>query len=123
NHLERIEKKALSERVVDEKIRHAKQLLGVGMFGSIPLQTAKVIRIAQFFPQLLENLPIFLRSIRADFAREMASEICSDSVVIQQCIVDVEQEDDATNRISALIHYLVTGHAPTLIAQMCRVCH
>ena len=123
NYLERIGKETLGERIVDQKIRYAQQIRCARMFSSVPLQSAKVIRIAQFGPQLLENLPIFLRSIRADFAREMALQICCDSVIIQQCIVYVEQEDDATRRISALIHYLVTAHAPTLIAQMSRVCH
>ena len=123
NRGERIGEKTLGERIVDEKIRHTKQLLGVRMFGSISLQSAEVIRIAQFGSQLLENLPIFLRSIRANSAREMTLQICCDSVVIQQCVVYVEQEDDATRRIFAFINYLVTGHVPTLIAQMSRVCH
>jgi hypothetical protein len=60
------------------------------MFGSIPLQTAKVVRIAQVGSQLLENLPIFLRPFRADVADEVALEICCHSVVIQQSVVNVE---------------------------------
>src|SRR5215468_10814887 len=115
NHGERIGEKALHERIVDEKIRHTKQLLGVWMFGSISLQSAEVVRIAQFGSQLLKNLPIFPRSFRADLADEVALQICCDSVVIQQCVVYVEQEHDATSRIFALIHYLVTLHVPTLI--------
>src|SRR6476660_1391412 len=101
NDLERIGKKTLGERIIDQKIRHAKQLLGVRMFGPIPLQSTEVIRIAQFGPELLENPPIFLRSVRADFAGEVALQICSHSVVIQQRVVYVEQEDDASRRIIA----------------------
>jgi hypothetical protein len=93
------------------------------MFGPILLQSAKVIRVAQFRPQLLENSPVFLRSLRADLTGKMALQICCDSVVIQQSVVHIEQEDDATRRMIALVHHLVTAHALTLIAQISRVCH
>ena len=123
NHLERIGKKTLGERIVDEKIRHTQQMRGARMFSPIPLQSAEVIRIAQFGPQLLENPPIFLRSLRADFAGEVALQICCHSVVIQQRVVYVEQEDDASRRIIAFVHFSVGPSAVPLIAEMPRVCY
>ena len=59
------------------------------MLGSISLQTAKVIRIAKFGPEMLENLPVFLYSRRADFAGKVALQICSHAVVIQERVVYV----------------------------------
>ena len=89
------------------------RLLGARMFGPIPLQSAEVIRIAQFGPQLLENPPIFLRSLRADFAGEVALQICCHSVVIQQRVVYVEQEDDASRgESSPSVHF--SGHGQAL---------
>ena len=61
------------------------------MFGADIFQTTKVIRIAQFGPQLLENLPIFLCS-PSDFAGEVALQICCHAFVIQERVVHVEQE-------------------------------
>src|SRR6266568_8249493 len=77
------------------------------MFVPIPLQSAEVIRIAQLGPQLLENSPIFLRSLRANLAGEVALQISCHSVVIQQRVVYVEQEDDASRRIIAFVHFSV----------------
>ena len=123
NRLERIGENTLGEGIIDQKIRHAKQVLGARMFGPIPLQSAEVIRIAQFGPQLLENPPIFLRSLRADFADEVALQICCHSVVIQQRVVYVEQEDDASRRIIVFVHFSVRPSAVLLIAEMPRVCY
>src|SRR4030095_13082307 len=93
------------------------------MFGPISLQSAKVIRIAQFGPQLLENSPIFLRSFRAELAGEVALQICCHSLVIQQRVVYVEQEDDASRRIIDFVHLPVAPSAGPLIAEMPRVCY
>src|SRR6476646_1641243 len=92
------------------------------MFDPISLQSTEVIRIAQFAPQLLENLPIFLRSLHADFAGEVALQICCHSVVIHQRVVYVEQENDASRRIIGLLHFSVAESAVPL-TQMPRVCH
>src|SRR6476620_3323866 len=107
NRLERIGENTLGEGIIDQKIRHAKQVLGARMFDPIPLQSAEVVRVAQFGPQLLENPPIFLRSVGADFADEVALQICCHSVVIQQRVVYVEQEDDASRRIIVFVHFSV----------------
>src|SRR5437762_1873599 len=123
NRLERIGEKTFGERIIDQKIRHAKQLLGARMFVPIPLQSAEVIRIPQFGPQLLENPPIFLRSLCADFAGEVALQICCHSVVLQQRVVYVEQEDDASRRIIAFVHFPVRPSAVSLIAETSRVCY
>ena len=104
NHLKRAGKKTLGERIVDEKVRYRKQLRRARMFGPIPLQSSKVIRIAQFAPQLLENSPILPRPLGAELTDEVALQICRYSVVIQQRVVYVEQEDDASGRIIALVH-------------------
>src|SRR5262249_54809662 len=68
--------------------------------------------VAQLGPQLLENPPIFLRSLRAELTCEMALQICCNSVVIKQRVVYVEQEHDASRRIIALVHYSIMGNRP-----------
>src|SRR5262249_55193272 len=87
NHFEGIGQKAPRERIVDKKIRDAEQIQGAWAFGPISLQSAKVIRIPKFGPELLENPPVFLRSLRAQLGGEMALQICCHSVVIQQRVV------------------------------------
>src|SRR5438477_3945878 len=94
---------------------------GARMSDPIPLQSAKVIRVAQFTPQLLENAPVFLCSRGADFAGEVALQILCDSVVVNQRVVYVEQEDDASRRIIDLIHDSVAATAAALIAEMPRM--
>src|ERR1700758_4651763 len=79
------------------------------MVGSIHLQSAKVVRVAQFGPQLLESPPIFLCSRRADVASEVALQLCCHCVVIEQCVVYVEQEDDASRRTIFFVHFLGGG--------------
>src|SRR5215471_10970706 len=96
---------------------------GARMFVAISLQSTEIIRVAQFRPQLLENVPIFLRSLCTNLPGKVALQICCHSVVVQQRIVYVEQEDDLSRRTIALVHYLITGNATSLITQMSRVCH
>jgi len=91
------------------------------MFGPISLQSPKVIRVSQFAPQLLENLPIFLRSSHTDLADEVALQICCHPIVIKQRIVYIEQEDDTSGRIIAFVHFF--GIAVPLIAQMPSACY
>src|SRR5262245_29657366 len=123
NHLERIGEKTLDKGIVDQEIRHGHEMQSALVFVPIPLQSTEIVGVAQLGPQLLENLPIFLRSLQADLTCEMALQICCDSVVIQQRVVYVEQEHDASRRIIALVHYSIMGNAPPLIVQMSRVCH
>src|SRR5262249_43236615 len=123
NHFEGIGKKALTERIADQKIRHRQQMQSARMFVAIFLQSAEIIRVAQFRPQLLENVPIFLRSVRTDLAGKVALQICCHSVVVQQRVVYVEQEDDSRRRTIAFVHCLITGKPTPLITQMSRVCH
>ena len=96
---------------------------GARVSGAIALQSAKVIRVPQFIPQLLKNAPVFLCSLGADFAGEVALQIFCDSVVVNQRVVYVEQEDDASRRTIHVIHYSVAAAAAALIAEMPRVCH
>jgi hypothetical protein len=72
NHFDRTGEKTLGERIIDQKIRHADQVRGARMFGAIPLQRSKVIRIAQLGPELLKNLPILQGALRANLAGEVA---------------------------------------------------
>src|SRR5215831_16180875 len=123
NHPERIGKKTLSERIIDQKVRHGHEMQNALVFVPIRLQSAEIVGVAQLGPQLLENPPIFLRSLRAELTCEMALQICCDSVAIKQRVVYVEQEHDASRRIIALVHYSIMGNAPPLIVQMSRVCH
>src|SRR5262249_22290201 len=95
---------------------------GTRMFGPILLQGAKVIGVTQFGPQLLKNPPIFLRSVGTKLAGEMALQICCNFVVVQQRVVYVEQEDNTSRRIIAVVHYSGAANALPLIPQMPRVC-
>src|SRR4030095_485001 len=91
------------------------------MFGPISVQSAKVIRVSQLRPKLLENLPIFLRAFHTDLADEVALEICCHAIVIKQRVIYIEQEDDTSWRIIAFVHFF--GIAVPLIAQMPRACY
>src|SRR6266513_984875 len=123
NYLDGVREKTLSKGIVDEKIRNAQQIWGARMFDPVRLQSAEVIRIAQFGPQLLENPPIFLRSLCADFAGEVALQIRCHSVVINQRVVYVEQEGDASRRVIDFVHFPVRPSAVPLIAETSRVCY
>jgi len=104
NHLNRVGKKTLGERIIDEKIRYAQQMRGARMFGPIALQSAKIIRIAKLASKLFENLPVCSRSRAAYFADEMAWQIRCNSIVIEQRVVYIEQENNASRR-SIAFHF------------------
>ena len=66
----------------------------------VSLQRAQIIGITEFAPQLLEEAPVTLRVVGTDLAFKVTLEIGRDSIVVEQCIIHVEQENDlGWNRI------------------------
>ena len=61
---------------------------------AIALQRAQIIRVTKFRAQLLEDGPVTLRALVADGVFEMALEVGGDTVVFEQRVVHVEEEDD-----------------------------
>jgi hypothetical protein len=62
-------------------------------FNAIALEGSEVIGIAEFGAELLEELPVAFGRRRAHLIFEMALEIGGDMIVVDQCVVDIEEED------------------------------
>src|SRR5262249_7790156 len=90
NYFHRIGKKALGERIGDQKLRNGKQVRRARMLDAVTLQRAKVIRVTQSGSQLLKDLPILLSPIRTDLTDEVALQICCDPIIVQERVVHVE---------------------------------
>jgi hypothetical protein len=94
NDVERVVKKALGKRIVDEKARDGQQAQVMRILASVTLQGAQIIHVTKFCAQLFENGPVALRPFWADLALEKSPQVGDDAVVVEQRVVNVEQEND-----------------------------
>src|SRR5215472_10547519 len=62
------------------------------VFDPVALQRAEIVAIAQFVEQLLEDCPISVAAGSPELALEVAPQIGLDVVVVDQCVVDVDEE-------------------------------
>src|SRR5215469_18373743 len=63
------------------------------MFDPVALQRTEIVAVAQFVKQLLEDRPIPVAASSTELAFEVAPQIGLDVVVVDQCVVDVDEED------------------------------
>src|SRR3954447_13361999 len=68
------------------------------MFDAVALQRAKVVTIAQLDKKGLKNCPVPIATCRTVFALKIRLDISLDAVVVEKCIVDVDQEYDLIHR-------------------------
>src|SRR5512146_999486 len=94
NDVKRVRKQPVGERVVHQESRYCQQMGITRMCDAIALECTKVIGIAQLRSQLLEDGPIELFTLVTDFLLEMLFQISRDPIIVQECVVDIEQEND-----------------------------
>ncbi len=76
----------------------------VRILDAIPLQRAEIVGIAELDAELLENRPVALLALCADFAREMAAQVVGDAIVVEQGVVHVEEKYDRTALWASMGH-------------------
>ena len=82
------------EGVIDEEMGDGEEPQFVGMFSAVALQRAEVISIAEPRAMVFEDCPIAFRALRAYFLDKVVFEIGSDAIVVEQCVVHVEEENE-----------------------------
>ena len=60
----------------------------------IALECAKIIGVPKLASQLLEDLPVSVVSGRTIFLLEVLPQMVLHTIIVEQGIVDIEQEDD-----------------------------
>ena len=56
----------------------------------VALQGAEIIAVAQISEELFENRPVPVAGGRSELTFKMALEVILDTVVIQQCVIDID---------------------------------
>lgn len=93
DRVQRPRKHSICEGVVQQIERHCKQLTITKVLHPVTLQCAQVFGIAEVAAQLLEDLPVTPRLGGPDHGVKVPPEIRRHTVVVEEGIVDVEQED------------------------------
>ena len=93
NHVEGAWIYAIGERVREQEERDFEQMRIARTLDAVPLQRAQIIGIPEFAPQLFEDLPVTTLALLAECGDQMTAKILDDRVVVQQCVVDVQEED------------------------------
>src|SRR5215469_2930931 len=91
---QRVGIEAIRKRVVDQKGRDQQELRIVEILQAIALQRAEIVRVSELRAQRLEDGPVVVALRAAELAREMCAEVILYRIVVEQCVVDVEQEND-----------------------------
>jgi len=61
---------------------------------AVALERAEIICVAEFGADFFKKIPVVLLALRANLLLQMMLEVGSDTVVIEERIVHVEQKDD-----------------------------
>ncbi len=87
--------RSCGEWVFEHEFRHVQQLGTVFKPGAKRLQRREVVGASQLLAQRREQIPVALALVGAECAVEALAEIDREAVVVEQCVVDVEQKHDA----------------------------
>jgi len=94
NSIEGIRIKTICERVIDQKVGHGEEPQFVRILRAIALKSTEVIGIAKARAMVFENPPIPFCPLRADFLDEMVFEIGSNAIIVEQCVIHIEQKHE-----------------------------
>ena len=64
------------------------------MFDAVALEGSDIVAIAEFREQIVQDSPIAIAGGASIGPLEMVLQVLLDSVVVEQRIVDIDQEDD-----------------------------
>jgi hypothetical protein len=64
------------------------------VFDTVPLQCTEIVSIPQFDKQVVENYPVPVATGGTVLALEVDLDVSLDVVVVEKCIVDVDQKDN-----------------------------
>ena len=93
-HIERSRIEPVRERVVYQVRRHCQKVYVLRVFDSIALQCAEIIAVAELGEQLFENRPVTVAACSAELAFQVPPQIGLDAVVVEQCVIHIDEEDD-----------------------------
>ena len=82
-HVERFRIKAVREGVVHKKVGDGQKVWVVRIGDAVALQGAEVVGIAQFIPQLSEDVEAALRPLLSECTLKMAREISDDVIIVE----------------------------------------
>lgn len=97
--IKRVRIKPVGKGIIDQEARNDQQPWVSRVLDAIALQRSEVIGVTEFGTELFEQRPITVGSIKTNFALKVKFEVGNDVVVVQQCVVHVEQEDDLAGGI------------------------
>src|ERR1039457_5902364 len=86
------------KRVLQQILRQVQQLRIAVEPGAKRLQTTQVIGDPKFFAKSAKDRPIALATAGAERQLQSIAEIRAESVVVEQGVVDIQQEDDAVGQ-------------------------
>ena len=85
----------------------------VRTLNAVPLQSSQIVGISKLLSQLLEQRPVSLLAVLAHFAGQMAFQIGCNAVVIQQCVIHIDEENDFASSLKHYSHPLLLRCVPT----------
>ena len=68
------------------------------VFDPVTLQRAEIVAIAEFAEQIFQDRPVAITAGGAVIVSQMGFDIRLQRVVIEQCVVDIDQKDNPMRR-------------------------
>ena len=64
----------------------------LGVLDPIALQGSEMVAVAEIGEELLKDRPVAVAADGPELAFEMAAQIGLDAVVVERCVIDIDQE-------------------------------
>src|SRR5262252_3749284 len=68
------------------------------VFDTVSLQSTEIVPIPQFSEEVLENCPVPIATGGTVPALEVGLDVSLDVVVVEKCVIDIDQEHDLVHR-------------------------
>ncbi|HUC70131.1 MAG TPA: hypothetical protein VMS01_02960 [Stellaceae bacterium] len=91
-HIERTRIYPIGKRVIDQPRGHRQEMNVLGVLDPIALQGSEIVAVAEIGEELLKDRPVAVAADGPELAFEMAAQIGLDAVVVERCVIDIDQE-------------------------------
>src|ERR1700746_2395083 len=92
DYIKRVRIEPRGKGIVHQKMGDCEQSRIARIGDSISLQRAQIIGVSEFTAQLLKEFPVALLSLVTYLLFQMTLQVFGHTVIVQQCVVYVEEE-------------------------------
>jgi len=91
--------------VIGQEKRNLQEVRIARILRPVALQSAEIIGVAELRTQFFEYRPVAFPALGAERLREVAAQVGSDPIIINERVIDIEQEHDGCQLIHGTLPF------------------